>query len=443
MSEYDRFCQRLYRQNEFSIKLGLERIRLALDHEGAPDRDYPILIVGGTNGKGSVASMCHAVLASRGLRVGLFTSPHLIDPRERIRISGRPIGEADFLGLGSELLTRWSDEQPEAGRLTYFEILTLLALVHFSRQTVDVAVLEVGLGGRLDASNATEPALSVITQVATDHCEYLGNDINSIFWEKAHILRPDRPAVVCCPLGWSIEQTEAALDNWTPEGPDPESRSHVGVPAPLFVEGRDFGRTGETCWVGSEDTELPTLSLLGEHQIRNAVCALAALSLWSKHVASEEEPISLLAPDLGRARWPGRWQTVELDGLSIVVDGAHNPAGAKACASLVRSQFPDGVLALVAFSSGKDAAAVFREFSGLVREAVAVPLENPRAMPPETVAEVARSEGLRCTEVGTIDDALEIARKAQSPVIAFGSLYLAGELLSRAGHTPETLVVVD
>ena len=439
MSEYARFCQRLYRQNEFSIKLGLERIRVALDQEGAPDRDYPILLVGGTNGKGSVASMCHAALVSRGLRVGLFTSPHLIDPRERIRISGHPIGETDFLDLGSELLTRWSDEQSEEGRLTYFEILTLLALAHFSRNSVDVAVLEVGLGGRLDATNATDSSLSVITQVAIDHREYLGDDIDSIFTEKAHILRSGAPAVICRPTNWTVEQTVAFVRRQTGWS---SSANHL-EPVPMLIEGRDFGHSDGTIWVGEERAALPALSLVGEHQVRNAVCALAALSLWTKHVLNAGEPISGLAPDLSRARWPGRWQRIEIDGLEMVVDGAHNPAGAGACASLVRSSFSDPVLALTGFSKGKDIAAVLEKFSGLISDVLAVPIDNQRTMSPTIVADIVRNVGYPCREAATLDEALEVARGWHGPVIAFGSLYLVGELLFRAGHSPESLNVFE
>ena len=429
MSSYASFCERLFRQNEFSVKLGVDRLRRALDCEGAPDDDYLSLHVAGTNGKGSVASFCHAGLVGAGYRVGLFTSPHLVEVRERIRVDGVPVSARQFLEIGSYVLDEWSDSRSREERLTYFEILTLIAALHFQRQRVDVVVFEVGLGGRLDATNAVDTDLAVITPVALDHTRHLGSDVESVFAEKAGVLRPDTPAVLCRPEGWSISKVRDAV-------------AATGV-GPLCIEGEGFRLSNDTATVMGEDVGLDWVAMIGKHQKRNAACALAALDLWRRQISPRVPPVTALLPDLARARWPGRWQSVQWNGATVIVDGAHNPHAAKVAAATIREQWPGRVTLLFAVSKNKDLEAIFQALAPVVAELICVPVQNPRVEEPAHNAAVAFQCGIRSRVAPSLPAGLEWARETNRPIVALGSLYLVGEILRAVGHTAETLPVLE
>ncbi len=434
---------RLFRQNEFAIKLGLDRIRHALHVEGTPDAAFDTLLIAGTNGKGSVAALCHAAFASCGVRTGLFTSPHLVDVRERIRVDGVPISEARFAALGDRALARWGEGANSEERLTYFELLTLMAAQHFRDEGVEVAVVEVGLGGRLDASNALARAVSVITPVSRDHEQYLGEGIPRIFAEKAAILRPENPGVVCLPVGWGPEDLAAAL-------PDDAA-------SPLDLEGRDFGTAGEgdRLWVG--DTALATgwIPFAGEHQRRNASCALAALRRWQELTdargAAALRSLPELLPHLARARWPGRWSDLgatRSGGGRLIVDCAHNAHAAEVAALALRSRLasdpasapPTLVLGL---SADKDADAIVAPLAPWVERCIATAADNPRALAPAAVAERTRAHGLATEIVKGVARALERAEAGEGDVLALGSIYLVGEILAARGLAPEDLHVLE
>ena len=430
MRSYAAFCERLFRQNEFSVKLGVDRMRRALDSEGAPDDHYLALHVAGTNGKGSVASLCHAGLIGAGYKVGLFTSPHLVDVRERIRVDGAPIAKNHFLDIGSYVLDEWSETRAREDRLTYFEILTLIAAMHFQSEAVDVVVFEVGLGGRLDATNAVDPDLAVITPVALDHTKHLGSDIESVFGEKAGILRRDVPAVLCRPDRWSAAQVRHAVEG-------------TGA-APLCVEGEDFSFSQGVASVMGEGVAVDWVGLFGEHQKRNAACALAALAMWRRQIAPDVPTVMELLPDLARARWPGRWQCVEWEGTPIVVDGAHNPHAACVAATAIRQQWSDRVTLLFAVSRNKDHLAIFQTLSPVVAEVICVPVNNPRVEQPAHNAAVASQCGIPSRVAPSLTVALEWARASERPIVALGSLYLVGDILRAVGHTTDTLeILVD
>jgi dihydrofolate synthase / folylpolyglutamate synthase len=298
----------------------LERVTLALKNLGDPHRAYPVLHIAGTNGKGSVAAMLHAMYVAGGYRVGLYTSPHLVSLTERIRVGDQPIGEADVVTLARDIQAAATVCGIE---LTFFEFLTVMAFLHFARCRVDVAVVEVGLGGRLDATNVVDPAVAVITTIGLDHQEYLGNTLASVAYEKAGIIKPGRPVVI----GRVAEAVRAQL-----------AAIAAARGAPAFCSGHDFA-LGETtapgapvrCHFRGMGSDLADLAvgLRGAYQRENAATAVAA-ALQARGVLPLAD--AALRRGLSAVRWPGRLDVVR-DAPLVVLDGAHNADG---IATLIR-----------------------------------------------------------------------------------------------------------
>ncbi|MGD0783170.1 MAG: folylpolyglutamate synthase/dihydrofolate synthase family protein, partial [Candidatus Aminicenantales bacterium] len=331
----------------FGVKLGLQNVAAVLAACGDPQRRYPSVHVAGTNGKGSVCAMLASTLEADGRRVGLYTSPHLADVRERIRIGGRPIAEADFdrlLGRIRKTIGRLL----AAGRLeaqpTYFEVLTILAFLHFAERKVDIAVLEVGMGGRFDATNIVTPLVSVITSISLDHREYLGRTLAAIAFEKAGIIKPGVPVVS------GVEGGAAAA----------VIRRRAGeLHAPLVpVFGRDAALFAARTVAGYRfrydfcGESFPfRLKLPGRHQGENAAVAIAA----ARTLGCVGKPLDrrVILAGLAAAEWPGRLEAVGRRPL-VLLDGAHNEDGARALAAYIRD-FVRGPLVLV-FAMLKDKA---------------------------------------------------------------------------------------
>jgi dihydrofolate synthase/folylpolyglutamate synthase len=429
VKEFAAFCQRLFRQNEFAFKLGTDRIAAALRVEGNPDHQYDVILVGGTNGKGSVSSLIHAGLVGAGYRTGLYTSPHLMDVRERIRVNGRLISEQRFLEIGRHCLKRWSDEVPATSKLTYFELVTVIACIAFAEMKVEKAVFEVGLGGRLDATNALRRRLSVITPVAVDHTQHLGADIPTILGEKTAILEAGRPGVVCRPSGWSASQTR-------------EFASSRGA-EPLWVEGQEFEAVADSLTVDGETLPADWVPFDGKYQRENAACALAALTLSRSTFADQLPPLRELPSLLSAARWPGRFTPVSLGGRVLQVDCAHNPHAARAAAEHLRERFPRGVTALVAVGVSKDLRAVLEAIRPAVSRLIAVPLTHPRVRPAAEVARMARELHMNVVEPPSFEAALRSIAESDDPTAALGSIYLVGSIQRAAGLSPDDLVVIE
>lgn len=323
----------LYGLQKHGIKLGLETMRALLDSVEHPERRYRTLHIGGTNGKGSTAAMAAAMLQAAGLRVGLYTSPHLVEFRERIRVNGDMIQEESVADLTGRLRAAAPDHlQP-----TFFEVTTALALLHFAESLVDVAVLEVGLGGRFDATNVVEPAACAITTIALDHQEYLGRTPEAIAFEKAGIIKPSVPVVIGR-MGQEASGVMAkiARDRGAPlwrlgyeffvDGNGPEQFAYRGVTRAL---------AGLRC------------GLAGRHQLDNAACALALLEAAGENTAPVDE--SAVRRGLRSVTWEGRLELVE-EYPGVLLDGAHNPAAAAALAGYLqeyRFRYPDSRIILV------------------------------------------------------------------------------------------------
>lgn len=309
MTEYERTLAWLYTlEAAKGMDFKLERIALALEHLGNPHRSFRSLHIAGTNGKGSVAAMLHAVLLAAGYRAGLYVSPHLVRFGERIRVDRSEIAEEDVVALTKEIqrtvTTRGID-------LTFFEFVTVMAFLYFARSGVDVAVVEVGLGGRLDATNVITPEVSVITTIGRDHTRYLGRSLASVATEKAGVIKPRRP-VVLGPL--------------RPRAREVVRRIAAERRAPIIESGQDYTISLDhepTFHCGDWSFPRLPLALRGTFQRENAGTALAALYSARESIPVPEEAIRT---GLGSVRWPGRFEVVRSDPL-IILDGAHNSDG--------------------------------------------------------------------------------------------------------------------
>jgi dihydrofolate synthase/folylpolyglutamate synthase len=381
-----------------SAKLGLERITAVLAALGNPERAYRVVHVAGTNGKGSTCAMIDAGLRAANIRTGLFTSPHLIEPTERIQIDGIPVSRADFeraFNVVHEIAEKLDlDCHP-----TYFETVTAMAFWLFREKKVETAVIEVGLGGRLDSTNVVNPALTVITPIDFDHEAYLGHTIDAIASEKAGILKPSVPAVFARQRPEALKVLEARA-----------AELHVPVThfedfeiRDLVIDARRSRFSGIVC------------PLAGEHQADNAITA--ALALRALGVSTD---------GIAEARWPGRIEHVSPN-PDIILDGAHNPAGARALAKYLE-RFYGGRRIWMIYAAMRDKA--IDEVAGilfpLASELILTAPDTPRALRPEAMAEFAGRGHVE----PKVEAAIAYARShaAEEDVIVItGSLFLVGE----------------
>ncbi|WP_276955039.1 bifunctional folylpolyglutamate synthase/dihydrofolate synthase [Allomeiothermus silvanus] len=396
------------------VKPGLERIRALLGALHHPEQAYRSILVGGTNGKGSTTQALSHILRSAGHTVGTYTSPHLVRFGERIVVDGAEVSDRELEALLDEV--RPLAEEVEA---SFFEIVTAMALLHFARQKVDWAVLEVGLGGRFDATNAVEPELSLITSIGLDHTEILGPTPGHIAREKAGIMRPGKP-VLTGAEGEGLEVLKACA-------------TQVG--AELRVLGEDFAVRGVTpqeaglafaLELGGESHRLHT-PLLGPHQARNLALAAAA----ARGLGLGWEAIRV---GLERVRHPGRLERL---GENILLDGAHNPEGAWALRQALKAHFPDKPLVLVlALSKDKDAPAIAQALGDL-GPVILTRYTSPRSRPPAELRAHFPGAQIVETPLPALQKALSMIPQNGLVVVA-GSLYLVGEIKRRLqGLAPE------
>jgi dihydrofolate synthase/folylpolyglutamate synthase len=395
-----------------TVKWDLARIETLLAALGSPHKAGRFIHVAGTNGKGSTCAMMASALRVSGFRTGLYTSPHLIDPRERIQIDGELIAEKAWCdafeavhAAAERLLAREEiDAHP-----SFFETVTAMAFVAFAAAAVDVVVLETGLGGRLDATNLVDPEVAVITPIDFDHEAFLGSSIESIAAEKAGILKAGRPAV------FAAQRPEAygVLERRALELDVPVTLSSAWRVEDLYLE--KFGSR----FTLMADEEIPVVCpLAGEHQVENARTAVAALNIFGVSAAA-------IAKGIEQARWPGRMERV-FRNPDIILDGAHNPAGARALAAYIRRFFGSEPIRII-YGAMRDKAVdeVIGTLFPLAAEVILTAPDQPRALNPESLAEVSDHPNLRVAE--TIGDALRIARTEPMTTFVTGSLFLVGE----------------
>ncbi len=397
-----------------TIDLGLERVRVVLDRLATP-KFCPIVVVGGTNGKGSTCAMLEAILRAGGYRVGCYASPHLLRYNERVRIAGREIDDAPLAAAFAEVEQARGDTP-----LTYFEFGTLAAWVAFARARTDVLVLEIGLGGRLDAVNAFEPDCGVLTSVALDHMEYLGDSRERIGWEKAHIFRPGRPAIVGDP-----SPPAAVIDH-----------AHA-IGAVLSCIGRDFGYEADRqqwrFWgPGGTRGGLAHPALRGASQLGNAATTIAALDSLRRSLPVTAQAIR---DGLARVELPGRFQV--LPGRPVVIlDVAHNPQAAGVlAANLADMGAFRRTVAVVGMLRDKDLAGVIGPLAGRIDRWYAATLDNPRGATADEVAGAieATRPGAAVERFASPREALAAAQGAAGQgdrIVAFGSFYTVADVMA-------------
>ncbi|MFT3835542.1 MAG: folylpolyglutamate synthase/dihydrofolate synthase family protein [Myxococcaceae bacterium] len=398
-----------------AIRLGLDRIHEALAALKHPEAGWPALHVAGTNGKGSTCAFAANVLSEQGYVVGLYTSPHLVKVNERIQIDGEPISDELFGRRILEVL----DQLPEGLDLSYFELGTVVAFWHFAQEKIDVAVLEAGLGGRLDAVTACKPLVTAITQIGFDHMEYLGHTLAAIAGEKAGIIKANVPLVV---------------GRQPPEALEVLERTARQLGAPMRLLDREFSMQpvgSGFVFRGARGT-VPglELGLRGPHQADNAAVALASLELLAERGLTTSEPN--IRKGLREARWPGRLE--ELPGTPpIVLDGAHNPMGVEALVRALDSVYPGRPIHLVfGVLSDKDHRPMIRALFPRCTTVHLTPLPSPRSLDPAKYLEDALKLGPKVTAHDSPAQALAAARAAATApnalVLGAGSLFLIGEL---------------
>lgn len=402
----------LHSRSPSTVVLGLERMQAALEELGHPERRLPAVHVAGTNGKGSTCAMVDAMLRAAGFRVGLYTSPHLVRFNERIRLGGVDIKDAV---LGSRLL-EVLQRAPSAAGLTYFELGTLVAFWHFAEERVDFAVLETGLGGRLDATSTCLPRATAITALGLDHTELLGQTLTAIAKEKAGILRTGVPAAVA-------QQPQEAMEVLRAEA--------ARVEAPLWCEGVDFALSEDAGQLlyrhGSRRLSGLVLGLAGYHQRQNAALALALLDVLQDAGASISDEARLQG--LREVRWPGRLEEVPGAPL-LLLDGAHNPAGVEVLRQALDTTYAGRRVHLVFGAvQDKDVGQMLARLLPRMASCTLTPLDTPRSLQPSTYSEGARQSCADVQLAASPAEALEaaVARAAkQDIVLVAGSLYLVG-----------------
>jgi dihydrofolate synthase/folylpolyglutamate synthase len=479
---YSETINYLYNLQKHGIKFGLDNISWLMSSLDDPHKSFLSVHVAGTNGKGSVSAIIASILKSAGLRVGLFTSPHIVSFTERIRINGEEISEDEIIELADEIrciVERHGDFSP-----TFFEIVTAMALLYFERKKIDIAVMEVGMGGRLDATNIITPEVSVITDISYDHMEFLGSTLKEIAHEKVGIIKKGIPVVT------SYQETEAikviekkAIENDTD----------------LYVYGRDFfsvlrredfsgicfdyhsrlssqalhpltQKTVEKSRDSSEghhNSHPPmadtihnlVLPLMGEHQMQNASVAIKAATIVLNNIpylppqppltkggvgGYDSSPIShhFIREGLKNVRWPGRLEIVKEEPV-ILIDGAHNPAAANALSAALKKFFFEKykrIIIVLGIMGDKDVKGIMKPLLPLASEIILTSPEYSRAASPEKLVATAASLGFFNVRIAlNVKVAIEMALKlahdtpASSLILVTGSFYTIGEAKEAIG----------
>ena len=409
----------LFSLEHMGVKLGLDNIKELLHRLGNPQDEFRSVHVAGTNGKGSVSAMLASILREQGYRTGLYTSPHMVDFRERILCGRELISEAELAKLAMEVKGQWEEMERTTGQIpTFFEVTTAIAFLHFADGGIEEAVIEVGMGGRLDATNVISPDCSIITSISMEHTQYLGNTLSSIAAEKAGIIKPGVPVVT------AADQSEVL---------DVIKRVALAKGAPVRIVGKDvdyrlISATTEGTMIELGSLSVPVkLPLLGGYQAVNAATAYAAaLELDRKNVEVQEKAI---IAGLENVRWPGRLELVQGRPM-IVLDATHTPDGSRKVALEFNKLFGRNMTLVIGVLNDKDLAGVVGPFAGIAKKAVATAPATERAYPATMVAQVLDRD-LKNVEIEpsipcAIQRAIEIT-DANGVILITGSIYTIGE----------------
>ncbi len=422
MSDFQKALDYLYGLQKFGIKFGLNCTENLLARVGNPHGKLRCIHIAGTNGKGSTAAILSRILARHGLKVGLYTSPHLVRFTERFRINDEEIPARATLRVFKKLRAILDESQPP----TFFEMVTAMAFLYFAEEEADLVIVETGMGGRLDATNVITPEVCLITNIGFDHQEYLGATLSSIAREKAGIIKPGVPVITGAlqPVAQGIIKTAC-----------------MNKSAPLYRFKTDFrvrrNSKGDFQYRGM-GINLPALrlNLPGRHQLGNAALALAACEIL------EQKRLVLLQPDLirgamGEVRWPARLEVLETK-PTIVLDGAHNPQGAESLRDALREVFSYKKLHLViGVMADKDIPGILRRLLPLAETAIFTKPAYARAANPEDIRRMARPYIQKCYVISDPAAAIREARNLAGPedmICITGSLYFAGEVKQLFGE---------
>ncbi len=447
-------------------KFDLSHMRVLLQAMDHPERRFPSVLIAGTNGKGSTAATLAAILRASGLKTGLYTSPHLVRINERIRVNGKEISDDEFASLQGEV-DRVAEKLVERTELpwhpSFFEMMTAIGFEHFARQQVDLAVLEVGMGGRLDATNVVEPRVSVITDISLDHQKYLGNTVGEIAREKVGIIRP-QGAVVTLPqqpeandvIGNTILELGARAVNAVPYVPpvspgsgeylvpSTEEENRAGDEEPLTAKSAEEAAKIAKKYVSRYPLQvmgeqiLVETPLVGRHQLRNVALAIATAAELHQQGFSGITAKSVES-GIRETQWPGRFQVIAArpGWPEMVIDVAHNPAGAWALRSALSERYEDRPLIFV-FGAMRDKAIseMAKILFPLADRVIATRPNNPRAASPQEIQEAGARTGVEFELVEDVQRAVDRARElsgAGTVVVITGSIYLVGEVMDRIG----------
>jgi dihydrofolate synthase/folylpolyglutamate synthase len=395
------------------MRFGLKAITELLSRMGNPQNSYKTVLIAGTNGKGSTAAMTASILSCAGYKVGLYTSPHLVDVRERIVINGKKISRKEF----NRTIAYVKDkiQQP----VTYFEFLTAVAFVYFQRRRVDIAVLEVGLGGRLDATNVCKPLVSIITNIAFDHTDYLGNTLESITHEKAGIIKQNG---ICLTAAKQKKVLEALKEVCRRRR------------AKFYCLGCDIKikkqKDGFFTYQGfNRNLKNLTIPLQGDHQLSNAAVALATIELCEKKGFRIDD--AAIYTGLKNTHWEARMEVLQNQPL-FLLDGAHNPAGINVLCRSLKKDFSYRRLILIFGSlADKDYRRMLQKIIPLAPIIILTQLKTKRAVPVDDIMETVKKMGYPVIVTENVKQAIERAQamaKKQDLICATGSFYLAGEV---------------
>jgi dihydrofolate synthase/folylpolyglutamate synthase len=449
-----------------SHKFDLAHMRVLLQAMSHPEQRFPSVLIAGTNGKGSTAATLASILRASCLKTGLYTSPHLMRINERIRINGEEISDDNFASLHAEV-DRIAEKLVENADLpwhpSFFEMMTAIAFEHFASEKVDLAVLEVGMGGRLDATNVVNPRVSVITDISLDHQRYLGNTLGEIAREKVGILRTGGVAVALPQqpeandvIGNTILELGSRAVNAVPYVPpvSPGSFEHLvpsaqqnslgGGEKPLTAKGAKEDAKDAKQYIYRYplavmgEQILVETSLVGRHQLRNAALAIAAAVELNQQGFAGITAKSI-ETGIREAQWPGRFQVIaaRAEWPEMVIDVAHNPAGAWALRSALSERYENRPLIFV-FGAMRDKAIseMTEILFPLSERVIATRPENPRAASAEEIQQAAARTGVEVEAIDKVERALERARSLAKPgtvLVITGSIYLVGEVMRRIG----------
>jgi len=399
--------------NVDTMRFGLTAITALLSRLGNPQNSYKTILIAGTNGKGSTAAMTSSILCSAGYKVGLYTSPHLVDVRERIVINGKKISLKEF----NRTIAYVKDKKEQL--VTYFEFLTAVAYVYFQRQKVDIAVLEVGLGGRLDATNVCKPMVSVITNIAFDHIDYLGNTLDSIAREKAGIIKQKGVCITAAKQKKVLEVLKNVCLRRRAKLYCLNSDIKIKKQKDGFLNYQGLYRN-------LKNLKIP---LQGDHQLSNAALALAAIELCAKKGFNIAD--TAIYAGLKNTHWEARLEVLQNQPL-FLLDGAHNPAGISVlCRSFKKGFSYRRLILIFGALADKDYRRMLQKIVPLASIIILTQLKTKRAVPVNDIMETVKKMGYPAIVTENVKQAIERAQalaKKQDLICATGSFYLAGEV---------------